>query len=98
MIPITMAERIKQKRVAVDTAVARLNALDATLRPTNRDQAEVVENARVQLLSLMEKCEALGTALLFYSEPIFYAEFPPSRASEDKCKLAVNVLEYVFPE
>lgn len=78
-------------------AAAQLDALEKSGDLVN-DERKVVRNAAVQLRSAATKIATLGDRLLPYSDPDFYRDLPPSRATEDQGKHAANGLEMVFSE
>lgn len=80
----------------MDAAAALVPLRDATT--TSPAERHVLGEAESMLREAAVMIARLGDALLPYSDPDFYRDLPPSRATEDQGKYAANALEYVFSE
>jgi hypothetical protein len=91
------AERKAEKLKPIFEAAQQLDALTSW---TELDAARrsLVINAAVQIRTAAQRIATLGDRLLPYSDPDFYANLPPSRATEDQGQFAASGLEIVFSE
>jgi hypothetical protein len=91
------AERKAAEVEAYTRAAAALLPLIDALPPQHPDRVPLGE-AEAMLREAAVTIAQLGDALVVYSEPDFYAELPPSLASDDQGEHADRALEQVFSE
>lgn len=91
------AERKAAKVAEYNAAAAGLLPVIGALEPTDPRRVPLAE-AEAMLREAAVTIAQLGAALLVYSDADFYAELPPSRASDDQGEHADNTLEQVFSE
>jgi hypothetical protein len=91
------AERKAAKIRQIDEASAQLDELAKWVQ-LDAAQRSIIRNAAAQLNTAANRISTLGDSLLPYSNPDFYVNLPPSRATEDQGKHAASGLEIVFSE
>ena len=97
MDPKVYAERKAAEVEAYNRAAAELKAVFDGMDITDPRRVPIGE-AEAMLREAAIMIAHLGDHLLPYSDPDFYAELKPSRATEDGGQFARDGLEYVFDE
>lgn len=97
MTPAQFAERKAELGRAVDRTRAGLSIVLQAFQPGSVEHT-ALRDANVRLSELLFLAASLADALVVYADPAFYAELPPSRASDDQGQRARNALDQAYPE
>ena len=97
MTPAVLADRKAQLARDVAATQARLAEALAGFQPGTPTHS-AIRDAGAQIAQLLNRCNVLADGLLPYTDPDFYADLPPSRATDDLGVFAAGKLEQAFPE